>query len=220
LSERYFVMAENGVGGRALEAWLRQVVFADDEFGTGALPDDAFARSEAAAATAAPASGGVMYVPWLTGSIAPAPDEHMRGAFTGLGLSSTRAQMTRAVYEGVALNAAWLLEPFGAFTGVDYEEITFGGGGARSPLWGAILADALGITVHRLADPEYTNARGTALLAFGVLGRAEPDAVGSRLKIAETHRPDPDRRAVYAGLRDQFAGFHAATRAWHHAAGS
>jgi xylulokinase len=220
LSVRYFVMAENGVGGRALEAWLRQVVFADDEFGTGALPADAFARSEAAAATAAPGNGGVMYVPWLTGSIAPAPDEHMRGAFTGLGLSSTRAPMTRAVYEGVALNAAWLLEPFGAFTGVDYEEITFGGGGARSPLWGAILADAMGITVHRLADPEYTNARGTALLAFGVLGRVEPDAVGSRLKIAEIHRPDPDRGAVYARLREQFAGFHAATRNWHHAAGS
>jgi xylulokinase len=182
LSERYFVMAENGVGGRALEAWLHQVVFADDGFSIGPRPDDAFARSEAVAASVAPGSGGVMYLPWLTGSIAPAPDESMRGGFVGMGLSSTRAEMTRAVYEGVALNAAWLLGPFRAFTGVDYQEITFGGGGARSALWGGILADALGITVHRLA---------------------------------ETHRPDPDRAAEYARLCERFAGFHTATGEWH-----
>ena len=122
--------------------------------------------------------------------------------------------MTRAVYEGVALNAAWLLEPFGAFTGVDYQEITFGGGGARSALWGEILADALGITVHRLAEPEYTNARGTALLAFAVLGRTELESVGSRLRIAQSHQPDPERAARYAALLERFAGFHAATRSW------
>jgi xylulokinase len=220
LSERYFVMAENGVGGRALEAWLHQVVFADDGFSVGPTPDDAFARSEAVAAAVPPGSGGVMYLPWLTGSLAPAPDDDMRGGFVGMGLSSTRAEMTRAVYEGVALNAAWLLDPFRAFTGVDYQEITFGGGGARSPLWGQILADALGITVHRLAEPQYTNARGTALLAFGVLGRSDPETVGSLLRTAETHGPDPDRRAEYARLRDSFAGFHAATRTWHRTARS
>jgi xylulokinase len=218
LSERYFVMAENGVGGRALEAWLHQVVLAEDGFATGAIPDDAFVRSEAVAGGVAAGSGGVMFLPWLTGSIAPAPDDHVRGGFVGLGLSSTRAQMTRAVYEGVALNAAWLLDPFRAFTGVDYREITFGGGGARSALWGGILADALGITVQRLADPQYTNARGTALLAFAVLGGVEPDALGSQLRIAETHRPDPDRVAGYERLRGRFAEFHAATRMWHRTA--
>jgi len=126
--------------------------------------------------------------------------------------------MTRAVYEGVALNAAWLLDPFRAFTGVEYREITFGGGGARSQLWGAILADALGITVHRLAEAEYTNARGAALLAFGVLGRLDPDAVGSQVQVAETHEPDPAHAATYARLRARFADYHAATRAWHRAA--
>jgi xylulokinase len=157
----------------------------------------------------------VMYLPWLTGSIAPAPDDNMRGGFVGMGLSSNRADMTRAVYEGVALNAAWLLDPFRDFTGVDYQEITFGGGGARSALWGTILADTLGIAVHRLAEPQYTNARGAALLAFGVLGRVDPDAGGSQLRIAETHRPDGTRAAEHRRQRDRFAGFHAATRAWH-----
>ena len=218
LSERYFVMAENGVGGRALDAWLHQVVFADDDLAIGAAPDDAFARAERVASAARPGSGGVMYLPWLAGSMAPAPDDDVRGGFVGMGLSSTRADMTRAVYEGVALNAAWLLDPFRAFTGVDYREITFGGGGARSALWGDILADALGITVHRLAEPQYTNARGAALLAFGVLERLDPDAVGSNPRVAQTHRADPERAGVYARLRERFGGFHAATRDWHRTA--
>jgi xylulokinase len=215
LPDRYFVMAENGVGGRALDAWLHQVVFASDGFGSSAVPADGFARAEGVAGAVPCGSGGVLYLPWLTGSIAPAPDEHVRGGFVGLGLSTTRAEMTRAVYEGVALNAAWLLEPFRAFTGVDYREITFGGGGARSALWGEILADALGITVRRLAEPEYTNARGAALLAFGVLGRVDPDVEGSHPRVAQTHEPDPGRAASYAGLRQRFAGFHAATRSWY-----
>jgi xylulokinase len=135
-----------------------------------------------------------------------------------MGLSSTRAEMTRAVYEGVALNAAWLSGPFGAFTGVAYDEITFGGGGARSALWGDVLAGALGMTVHRLAEPEYTNARGAARLAFGVLGRADlddPDAGGSALRIAETHRADPGQAAEYGRMRERFAAFHAATQGWY-----
>jgi xylulokinase len=214
LSERYFVMAENGVGGRALDTWLHQVVFADDALASGPAPPDAFARAEAAASRVAPGSGGVLYLPWLTGSIAPAPDDDVRGGFAGLGLSTSRAQMTRAVYEGVVLNAAWLLEPFGAFTGVDYDVMTFGGGGARSALWGDLLADACGIAIERLAEPQYTNARGAARLAFGVLGEADPDS-GPPPPVAQVHRPDPGRHELYRALRDRFAAFHTATRSWY-----
>lgn len=217
LSERYFVMAENGVGGRALDTWLHQVVFADDELASGAPPADGFARAEAAAARVAPGSGGVIYFPWLTGSIAPAPDDDVRGGFAGLGLSTSRAEMTRAVYEGVALNAAWLLEPFAAFTGVDYDVMTFGGGGARSALWGELLADACGIAIERLAEPQYTNARGAARLAFGVLGEIDPDS-GPPPPVAQVHHPDPERHELYRALRDRFAAFHTAASGWYRAA--
>jgi len=77
-------MAENGVGGRALDAWLHQVVFASDALSVGPAPDDVFARAEAVAATARPGSGGVMYLPWLAGSMAPAPDDDVRGGFVGM----------------------------------------------------------------------------------------------------------------------------------------
>ena len=120
--------------------------------------------------------------------------------------------MTRAVYEGVALNAAWLLDPFRAFTGVDYREITFGGGERARRCGATILADALGITVHRLAEPQYTNARGAALLAFGVLGRLDPDAADRVRGLRRRTEPDPERARCLRGLRARFAGFHARER--------
>ncbi len=142
----------------------------------------------------------------------------MRGAFVGMDLTSTRADLTRAVYEGVALNAAWLLEPFSAFTGVAYDEITFGGGAARSRFWGELLAAGLGIRVHRLADAHLTNARGAALLAFGVLGHVAPDLEGVSLPIAETHHAPPEAIAHAADRRERLASFHTSLRDWYHRA--
>jgi len=194
---------------------LHDVVFARDGLHDAAPPDDVFARAEAVASAVPAGSRGAMFFPWLAGSIAPAPDDDVRGGFAGVDLSTTRAEMTRAVYEGVALNAAWLLGPFSEFTGVEYDAMTFGGGGARSALWGDLLADACGITIERLAEPECTNARGAALLAFGVLGLVDPDTAGSTPRVAQVHRPDPARRAVYAGLVERFAAFHAAVQPWY-----
>jgi xylulokinase len=104
-------------------------VYADDGFATGELPADAFERAATVAATSPPGANGVLFQPWLVGSMAPVFDDHVRGGFLGLGLGSTRADMTRAVHEGVALNAAWLLSHVSAFTGTAYDSVRFGGGG-------------------------------------------------------------------------------------------
>ncbi len=197
LPGRYFVMAENGMGGKALELFVDGFVYPDDLLAVGSRPDDAYERVERAAAMVAPGSDGVQFLPWLVGSLAPAPNDEIRGAFVGLGLATTRAHLARAVYEGVALNAAWLLPAVGDLTGVAYREITFGGGGARSRLWGEILASACNVVVHRLADPEHTNARGAALLACAQLGLIDLDGIPDLIRWAETHEPDPEAVDVY-----------------------
>lgn len=189
--ERYFVMAENGLGGRALEWFLRSVVYPDDAFATGTLPDDAYARAEAAAASVAAGSDGALFLPWLLGSIAPAPSDDARAAFVGLGLQHTRAHLARAVFEGVALNLAWLLPHMEEFIGHRLPFVRFGGGGAQSDLWAQILADALGIPVHQLDDPRTMNARGAAFLAFAELGTLSLDDVPSLLRVRAVRDPDP-----------------------------
>ena len=191
LPDTWFVMAENGVGGRALEAWLRIV-------------DVPFEQAEDEARSAPPGSNGVTYFPWLAGSLAPSADIRTRGGFVNLGLDTTRADMTRAVYEGVALNAAWLLPHVEAMSGTTWPSIRFGGGGATSALWGQLLADAYDRRVDRLADPRTTNARGAAFLAHVRLGHLALADLPGLVTIAATHEPHADAGRT---LRDRLAHF-------------
>jgi xylulokinase len=208
LTDHYFVMAENGMGGKALDLFVHQLVYPDDAFGTVPLPTDAFQRAEAAAASVAPGSAGVLFLPWLVGSIAPAPDDDVRGGFIGVGLGTTRSHFARAVYEGVALNAAWLLGPFGEFAGSSYHEITFGGGGARSDLWAQVVADACDVTVHQLDDPQHTNARGAALLAQIQLGHLDAADIPALLRVRRSY--EPQQHEVYAAMLQRFTAAHTA----------
>ena len=74
----------------------------------------------------------------------------------------------RAVFEGVALNSAWLLHAVERFTRRRLEPIRFIGGGARSEVWCQILADVLGRTIEQITDPVNAGTRGAGLLAAGV----------------------------------------------------
>jgi xylulokinase len=201
LPGRYFVMAENGVGGKALE-W-----FLDNVYGGGS-----FAEVEAAAASAPVGSGGVLFFPWLAGSIAPSADGNVRGGFVNLGLDTTRAHLARAVYEGVALNAAWLFPHVVSFARAGWTSIRFGGGGAASALWAQILADALAVDVDQLAGCETTNARGAALLALVRLGHIALDDIPHLLHVRQRFTPDPDRVALYERLAAHFIDFHQRSR--------
>lgn len=209
LPGRWFVMAENGMGGRALEWLLRSVAYPDDAFTPGAVPPpDAYERAEAAAASVPVGSAGVQFLPWLLGSIAPAPSDDVRAAFVGLGLGHTRAHLTRAVMEGVALNLAWLAPYVESFVGTRFDHVHFGGGAALSRVWGQALADALDRPVHRLADPRATNCRGAAFLALAELGHLRLDDVPGLLQVAEVHEPDPAAVVVMAAARQRHIALH------------
>ncbi len=212
---QYFVMAENGAGGKALDFLLRSIVYPPDELAVGEFPIDAFQRAERAAAGATAGSGGAMFFPWLVGAMSPAPDDHLRAGFANLGLTTTRSHLVRAVLEGVALNAAWLYEPVCAFTGHTPEFVRFGGGAARSATWAGILASSLNRPVYRLADAAATNARGAALLAMVQLGALGWDDIASRLTVAEVHDPVPADVEVYGELGARFREYHAFTRGFH-----
>jgi sugar (pentulose or hexulose) kinase len=184
-------MAENGMGGRALE-WAMHM------FGYGDDYSSALAQAEGVAA----GSDGAQFLPWLLGSIAPEPDDDVRAAFVGLGLQHDRRHAMRAVLEGVALNLAWLLPHVEAFVGNPFPFVRFGGGGAQSDLWAQVLADALDRPVHQLVEPRATNARGAAFLAFAELGHIDIGTVPVLLQVHDVYEPHTARRQVMdAGLR-------------------
>jgi xylulokinase len=214
LPDRWFLVAENGIGGKALDVFVSNMVFAPDGLGRPLTPD-AFDEVLDAAAEVPVGANGVLFLPWLVGSLAPGGNRQARGGFVNIGLSSTRSDMARAVLEGVAMNAAWLVPYFSALAEQRYEEISFGGGGANSPFWGQVLADALGVRVRRLADSRTTNAQGAALLALAQAGEFGLGDIRSLLTVQQVHEPDPTAHRVLARRTDALIDFHQRTASFY-----
>jgi len=136
--DTYLVMAENGLGGRVLEHTIRAMVHPND-----ALGDDSrevpFESVETALAASPAGADGVMFLPWLAGSMAPDSDRGTRGGFVNMSLDTTRVHLIRAVVEGIAHNLGWLLPHVENLTGTPIDEIHFTGGGARITGWAQVI---------------------------------------------------------------------------------
>ncbi len=193
---RYWVATEQDVAGKALAWLIDQVLYPDDGLG-GPAPDDVYARLEAVAAGVPAGANGVLFTPWLNGERTPVDDHTIRAGFHRLQLETTRADLVRAVYEGVALNTRWMLEAAERFTKQTFPHLTFVGGGARTALWCQIMADVLDRPVRRPADPVLANVRGAGLAAHVALGNLGWDEVADTVAIADTFQPDPTTRAVH-----------------------
>jgi xylulokinase len=149
------------------------------------------------AAAAPPGSGGVIFMPWLNGSIVPCEDPHVRGGFINLSLGTTRNHLSRAVMEGLAYNNRWTRQAAEKFIGRRIERLRFAGGGALSDLWAQIHADVLGVPILQVEDPVNTTLRGTALAALAALGHRSLADIANLVKIKKVYQPDESTRETY-----------------------
>jgi xylulokinase len=202
--DRYFVLGEQGAGGKCVEFYLKNIVYADDRFNTGPKPDDAYERFNKIAAEAPAGSDGVIFLPWLNGSIVPSENPNVRGGFMNLSLSTTRSHLTRAVMEGIAFNNRWTRGPAEKFIGRPIERFRFSGGGALSDVWSQIHADVLGVPIHQVDDPIHTTVRGTAFLGFITLGYRSIEELPELIKIKRVFEPNLSNRAVYDKMYTQY----------------
>ena len=193
------LVANNQESGGGALAWLRDCLDGDDP--SARAPFD---ELTALAATAAPGSGRLVFTPWLAGERSPVDDRHAPGGFHNLSLRTTRADLVRAVLEGVALNSRWLARRVERFVGQPLGTIRAIGGGATSPLWCSIYASVLDRPVEQVADPVLANLRGAALIAGLALGAVGPHEVRGLVPVAATHLPDPDAVTVYDELAGEF----------------
>jgi xylulokinase len=212
---RYVVADEHETGGACL-TWFRDTLaFPRDALGDVAAPDNFFPVLNDVAASVPPGAHGVLFTPWLNGERTPVDDHTIRGGFHNLSLSSTRADMVRAVFEGVALNSAWLLEPVEKFCKKRFDSLAFIGGGANSDLWCQIHADALGRTIQQTQDPVLANVRGAGLLTLLALQYIGVEDIPGTVGIKATYEPDPSSAAVYAELLKEFVNLYKETKGIH-----
>jgi xylulokinase len=216
LPGRYLVADEHETGGACL-TWLRDnLLFPGDGLGPGgAAPDDFLARLNDMAAGVAPGSRGVLFTPWLNGERSPVDDHTIRGGFHNISLSSTRGDMVRAVFEGVALNSAWLLGAVEKFTKKRFESLAFVGGGANSDLWAQMHADVLGRAIRQIADPVLANVRGAGLITHLALGHIRLADIGAMVEVKRVFTPNHDEAAVYAPLLKEFVNLYDKTKGIH-----
>lgn len=115
------------------------------------------------AAASVPGSNGVVFTPYLAGERCPYPDPNARGSFHGLSLSSTRADITRSVMEGVTYSLCQIVDIFGSMT--KNEKIYTSGGGAASALWRQMQADIFNLPVYTMSAASEGGAYGAVLVA-------------------------------------------------------
>lgn len=203
---RYLVANEQETAGKAIE-WLSNILYPDN---SDRAP--VYNRMNDIAETVRPGSGGVIFTPWLYGERTPVEDATLRGGFFNQSLETGRAEMIRAVFEGVAYNARWLLATVERFTRTRLDPIVMAGGGAHSSGWAQIFADVLGRTIHRAADPVMVNVRGAGLLGHAALGHINWPDVPGMVPVAEVHHPNAANTAVYDRLYDAFRRIHKTNR--------
>ena len=109
-------------------------------------------------------SGGVVFVPALTGLGAPHWDAAARGTVFGLTRGTTSAHLARATLEGIAYQTRDIVEAMTADSRVALTELRVDGGAAANDLLMQIQADVLGVPVVRPVNTE-TTAWGAAALA-------------------------------------------------------
>jgi xylulokinase len=203
IAGRYMVMAENGLGGKPLDHFLRNIAFATDGLADHAGPNP-FATVDDASESVPPGSRGLLFLPWLTGAQAPESHAETRGGFLNLSLHTTRAHMVRAILEGVAFNMRWVLPAVEEFVEQRFDELLFSGGGAMSDAWSQIMADVMDRPVAQLADARYVNTRGTAFLALVELGALRLTDLDKLYCIKRRYTPRREHREIYDKLFAQF----------------
>jgi xylulokinase len=215
LPGRYFVAAAQETAGACFEHLRDHFLFADDELGTGPLPEDFWARLERVGATAPPGSNGLIFTPWLYGERSPVADATLRAGFHNMSLRTRRPELIRSVFEGVAYNTRWLLRYLERFVGSRCEPLRYIGGGAMSNLWCQVMADVLDREIHRVVEPRACNARGAALLASLGLKHLQVEDIPARVGIERVFSPVPEHRELYDRQFAAFLDLYAATTKIH-----
>ena len=167
--------------------------------------DDLYELMTAEAATSPAGAKGLLFNPSLAGGSSLDASPNVRGAFIGLDLGHTRADLIRSSMEGVAMGLRLALDELRKLT-VLGSEVTVVGGGSRSELWRQILADAYGRDIVKTNIDQQAAALGAAALAAVGTGIWKDfSRIDEIHKVIARAKPDIANVQVYDRLLPVFA---------------
>ena len=200
----YLFWADLGNNGTVLDTCLKTLLYDTDHLEPGAVPPAIYERADRISGPMPAGSGGVLFLPWFNGSISPKQDEYLRGGFLNLSHNVGRGHLVRAVFEGLSMNWRWLRGPAEKLSGRAFKYWRLTGGGALSDVWAQIMADVVGIPMHRQVNPRHGNVIGMGLLAFNRLGLVKLEDIPDMIHFDRVFEPNPQNRPIYDGMFEQF----------------
>jgi xylulokinase len=147
-------------------------------------------------AASPPGANGLVFLPYLLGERTPRWNPDAKGALIGLTLAHTRADVLRAVMEGITLNLSIILDIFRERTPIS--EITVIGGGAKGGVWRKIMADVYQAEILRPNYLEEATSMGAAIIGgVGCGVFRDFDVAGKFIQVTDRVRPDAATAPVY-----------------------
>jgi glycerol kinase len=154
-----------------------------------------------ALAASVPDTGGVYFVPALTGMGAPYWDQYARGSITGISRGTTAAHIARAALEGIAFQTLDIVEAMQRDAGIPLRELKVDGGASRNNLMMQFQADILDTTVIRPRNPETTALGATYLAGLAVGYWDSVETIRQQWIVDSTFTPTPDRQRVEQAVK-------------------
>ena len=177
--------------------WFRDVIGTQEKELEKSGKRSAYDYLNDLAAQAPAGSKGLLYMPYLGTAATPRWNANARSAFIGMSFAHGRAELTRAVMEGVAMEMRDMMD--GWFkAGVDIKVLRVGGGATKSPLWNQIQADIYGRPVQTLKVGEST-VLGAALLGgvgAGIFSSIK-EGVDTLVHVTGEVEPNMENHKVY-----------------------
>lgn len=150
----------------------------------------------------------LLYLPYLMAERTPHLDSDCRGVFFGLSAMHTKADMIRAVMEGVVYSLNDCCDVLNEM-GITLTDMAACGGGGSSPLWRSMLADSFGSPVKTVTSKEGP-ALGAAILA-GVGAGVYPsvqEACDRVIKTKTVQEPTAENTEKYAKMHEVYKSIY------------
>jgi glycerol kinase len=170
---------------------------------------DSAAEVEALAASVAD-SGGVVFVPALTGLGAPEWDPTARGLIIGITRGTTAAHLARATLDAIAFQVRDVVDLMSRDGGVPLSRLAIDGGAAANNLLCQLQADALRLVVDRSAELQTTGLGAAFLAGLGCGLWPSTDALTSTRRSSGTFEPG----TIDALAHDRWREAVARSRRW------
>ena len=183
--------------------WIRDVMCGEERKEAKFMGIDTYELLGHLAALSPPGAGGLLYLPYLLGERSPRWNSDARGCFVGLGMSTEKKDMIRAVLEGVGYNLKVILDILENRERVD--SVILIGGGAKGREWLQILADIWQKTISVPAYLVEATSMGAAVCGGVGIGAFPDFRVVERFnRIVDEIRPDKKNTMVYERMYGAF----------------